>query len=98
MRHCADVLQRLAAARGAINSIRAELIEGHIHNHMPPDSKSHNFNYILGSLFGRATSSSANQLDGFERRGPILTAISGGLPLGNSRFSNADGGGRCMGL
>jgi DNA-binding FrmR family transcriptional regulator len=38
--HCADVLQRLAAARGAINSIMAELIEDHIHNHMPRDSKS----------------------------------------------------------
>jgi DNA-binding FrmR family transcriptional regulator len=38
--HCADVLQRLAAARGAINSIMAELIEDHIHNHMPRNSKS----------------------------------------------------------
>ena len=36
--HCADELQRLAAARGAINSIMAELIEDHIHNHMPRDS------------------------------------------------------------
>ena len=38
--HCADVLQRLAAARGAINSIMAELIEDHVHNHMPGNSKS----------------------------------------------------------
>jgi len=30
----------LAAARGAINYIMAELIEDHIHNHMPRDSKS----------------------------------------------------------
>jgi DNA-binding FrmR family transcriptional regulator len=38
--HCAGLLQRLAAARGAINSIMAELIEDHIHNHMPRNSKS----------------------------------------------------------
>ena len=31
---CADVLQRLAAARGAINSLMAELMEDHIRNHM----------------------------------------------------------------
>ena len=33
--HCADVLQRLAAARGAINSLMGELLEDHILNHMP---------------------------------------------------------------
>jgi DNA-binding FrmR family transcriptional regulator len=38
--HCADVLQRLAAARGAINSLMAELMEDHIRNHMPKNSKS----------------------------------------------------------
>lgn len=32
---CADVLQRLAAARGAINSLMAELMEDHIRHHMP---------------------------------------------------------------
>jgi DNA-binding FrmR family transcriptional regulator len=37
---CADVLQRLAAARGAINSLMAELMEDHIRNHMPRKSKS----------------------------------------------------------
>jgi FrmR/RcnR family transcriptional regulator, repressor of rcnA expression len=37
---CADVLQRLAAARGAINSLMAELMEDHILNHMPRSSKS----------------------------------------------------------
>ena len=37
---CADVLQRLAAARGAINSLMAELLEDHIRNHMPRNSKS----------------------------------------------------------
>lgn len=33
---CADVLQRLAAARGSINSLMAELMEDHILNHMTP--------------------------------------------------------------
>jgi DNA-binding FrmR family transcriptional regulator len=37
---CADVLQRLSAARGAINSLMAELMEDHIRNHMPRNSKS----------------------------------------------------------
>ena len=37
---CADVLQRLAAARGAINSLMAELMEDHIRHHMPRSSKS----------------------------------------------------------
>lgn len=37
---CSDVLQRLAAARGAINSLMAELMEDHIRNHMPRNSKS----------------------------------------------------------
>jgi DNA-binding FrmR family transcriptional regulator len=38
--HCADVLQRLAAARGSINSLMGELMEDHIRNHMPQNSKS----------------------------------------------------------
>ncbi len=37
---CADVLQRLAAARGAINSLMGELMEDHIRNHMPRKTKS----------------------------------------------------------
>jgi DNA-binding FrmR family transcriptional regulator len=37
---CADVLQRLAAARGAINSLMAELMEDHIRHHMPKNTKS----------------------------------------------------------
>jgi DNA-binding FrmR family transcriptional regulator len=37
---CADVLQRLAAALGAINSLMSELMEDHIRNHMPRKSKS----------------------------------------------------------
>ena len=37
---CAEVLQRLAAARGSINSLMGELMEDHIRNHMPRNSKS----------------------------------------------------------
>lgn len=37
---CADLLQRLSAARGAINSLMAELMEDHIRNHMPRKTKS----------------------------------------------------------
>ena len=37
---CAEILQRLAAARGGINSLMAELMEDHILNHMPKNSKS----------------------------------------------------------
>ena len=37
---CAEVLQRLSAARGAINSLMAELLEDHIRNHMPRNSTS----------------------------------------------------------
>jgi len=37
---CADVLQRLAAVRGSINSLMGELMEDHIRNHMPRNSKS----------------------------------------------------------
>jgi DNA-binding FrmR family transcriptional regulator len=36
---CVDVLQRLAAARGAINSLMAELMEDHILNHMGKNAK-----------------------------------------------------------
>jgi DNA-binding FrmR family transcriptional regulator len=37
---CADVLQRLAAARGASSSLMGELMEDHIRNHMPRNTKS----------------------------------------------------------
>ncbi len=37
---CADVLQRLSAARGAINSLMGELMEDHIRNHMNRKTKS----------------------------------------------------------
>ena len=37
---CADVLQRLATARGGINSLMAELMEDHIRDHMPRKSNS----------------------------------------------------------
>ena len=36
---CAEVLHRLAAAKGAINSLMAELMEDHIHNHMARRTK-----------------------------------------------------------
>jgi DNA-binding FrmR family transcriptional regulator len=36
---CADVLQRLAAARGAINGLMAELLEDHVRHHMPRKTK-----------------------------------------------------------
>ena len=38
--HCADILQRLAATRGSLNSLMGELMEDHIRNHMPRNSKS----------------------------------------------------------
>ncbi len=38
--HCADILQRLAAARGSLNALMAELMEDHILNHMPRKNKS----------------------------------------------------------
>jgi DNA-binding FrmR family transcriptional regulator len=37
---CAEILQRLSAVRGGINSLMAELMEDHILNHMPTHSKS----------------------------------------------------------
>ena len=37
---CAEILHRLAASRGAINSLMAELMEDHILKHMPKNSKS----------------------------------------------------------
>jgi DNA-binding FrmR family transcriptional regulator len=36
---CGELLHRLAAARGAINSLMAELMEHHIRNHMPRHTK-----------------------------------------------------------
>lgn len=36
---CGDILQRLSAARGAINSLMGELMEDHIRHHMPGKSK-----------------------------------------------------------
>ena len=37
---CAEVPHRLAAAKGAIHSLMAELMEDHIRNHMPRKTKS----------------------------------------------------------
>jgi len=33
-RDCSEVLQIMSAARGAMNSLMAELLEGHIRNHV----------------------------------------------------------------
>jgi FrmR/RcnR family transcriptional regulator, repressor of frmRAB operon len=33
-RQCSEVLQVMSAARGAMNSLMAELLEGHIRNHV----------------------------------------------------------------
>ena len=38
--HCSEILHRLAAARGAINSLMAELMEDHIRHHMARNTKS----------------------------------------------------------
>jgi DNA-binding FrmR family transcriptional regulator len=37
---CSEFLRRLAAARDAINSLMGELMEDHILNHVPKNSKS----------------------------------------------------------
>jgi DNA-binding FrmR family transcriptional regulator len=37
---CVEILQRLAAARGAINSLMFELMEDHIQHHMPGKTES----------------------------------------------------------
>jgi DNA-binding FrmR family transcriptional regulator len=36
---CGEILHRLAAARGAINSLMAELMEDHIRHHIAPHNK-----------------------------------------------------------
>jgi DNA-binding FrmR family transcriptional regulator len=39
-RDCSDILQLMSAARGAMNSLMAELLEGHIRNHVLNEKKS----------------------------------------------------------
>ena len=39
-KQCAEILHRLAAARGAINRLMGELMEDHIRHHMPRKTKS----------------------------------------------------------
>lgn len=39
-RECADVLQQIAAVRGAINGLMAKVIEGHVREHMGPGTDS----------------------------------------------------------
>lgn len=35
---CAAVLQQIAAVRGAVNGLMAEVLEGHIREHLGPDA------------------------------------------------------------
>lgn len=35
---CTDLLQQIAAVRGAINGLMAEVLEGHIREHLGPDA------------------------------------------------------------
>lgn len=35
---CADVLQRIAGVRGALNGLMAEVVEDHIHEHVAAES------------------------------------------------------------
>lgn len=37
---CAAVLQQIAAIRGAVNGLMAEVLEGHIREHLGPDAVS----------------------------------------------------------
>jgi DNA-binding FrmR family transcriptional regulator len=39
-RDCSEVLQLMSAARGAMNSLMAELLEGHVRNHVLNGKKS----------------------------------------------------------
>ena len=39
-RECADVLQQIAAVRGAVNGLMASVIEGHVREHMGPGTDS----------------------------------------------------------
>ena len=39
-RDCSEVLQIMSAARGAMNSLMAEMLEGHIRNHVLLNGKS----------------------------------------------------------
>lgn len=38
-RDCSEVLQRIAACRGAINSLMAEVLEGHVRHHILDPSR-----------------------------------------------------------
>tara|TARA_R110001599_G_scaffold64023_1_gene178343 strand:+ start:44250 stop:44522 length:273 start_codon:yes stop_codon:yes gene_type:complete len=35
---CIDLLQQIAAVRGAVNGLMAEVLEGHIREHLGPDA------------------------------------------------------------
>lgn len=46
---CADVLQLVAAARGAMNSLMAEIIEGHIRTHVVDPARERNGDRARGA-------------------------------------------------
>lgn len=37
--HCSDILQQIAACRGAVNGLMAEVLEGHIREHVIDPSR-----------------------------------------------------------
>src|SRR5260370_36320611 len=59
---CADVLQRLSAARGAINSLMAELMEDHIRNHMPRNSNPRKKPPAMSSTSSALTSNEVEEI------------------------------------
>lgn len=40
-RECIAILQQIAAVRGAVNGLMAEVMEGHIHEHLAADGLTH---------------------------------------------------------
>jgi DNA-binding FrmR family transcriptional regulator len=39
-RECGAILQQIAAIRGAVNGLMAEVLEGHMRDHLGPDAES----------------------------------------------------------
>lgn len=52
---CAAILQQIAAIRGAVNGLMAEVLEGHIREHLgaddiPPQQRSEDLEQVVGVL------------------------------------------------
>ena len=52
---CSAVLQQIAAIRGAVNSLMAEVLEGHLREHLgadniPPQQRSEDLNQVIAVL------------------------------------------------